>query len=375
MGHRDAGAFRGLFTKLASKILRTEVVHRKFEAFNGEAAIAALAKSMRLSYPPHPWDDFYQAAVVEHPLVDAFWDERDVTRRLAEVDIPVYLGCDWDNVPLHLPSTFWAWDALRRNPHVRLGMLPRGGLCWPWESFHVEALAFFDRWLKGKATGIDEGPPVRYWLHGAEEWREASEWPPAGVVFQDMFLRADGALAAEEGAAGSREYLHFPAAIERPPNANPATLPDHLVWETGPSETPLDIVGPLALELDARATAGDVDWIALLQDVAPDGETRDLTQGLLRASHRALDPARSRPGAPFYRHDHLEPVTPGEVTHYSVALVPTAHRIVPGHRLRLRLASQDRGHAMLGFEHAELSLPSRNTVLSSSRLMVPVLSR
>ena len=30
---------------------------------------------------------------------------------LENVDIPVYLGCDWENVPLHLPSTFTAWQA------------------------------------------------------------------------------------------------------------------------------------------------------------------------------------------------------------------------------------------------------------------------
>lgn len=368
LGDRPASAFRGAFTRLISSVLRLDAVHRRFEAFNGEQAIAALAKSMRIKYPAHPWDDLYLDAIVNHPLYDEFWRVRDATPGLAKVDIPVYLGCDWDNVPLHLPSTFWAWDALAHNPHVRLGMLPRGGLCWPWESFHGEALAWFDRWLKGQDTGIDAGERVRYFVHGADEWRQAADWPPPGTA-RPLHLRGDGKLGAGDG--GAREYLYMPATIERPPNANPYTLPDHLAWETEVREA-LDIVGPIALSLEAKVTAGDVDWIATLQDVSPDGAARDLTQGWLRGSHRALDPARSRPGAPVQAHDRFEAVTPGVATRYEIGLVPTAHRVLPGHRLRLRLASSDTGAAMLGFEHAGLSLPTRCSIAGSSTLVLPV---
>jgi len=35
----------------------------------------------------------------------------------------------------------------------------------------VEALAWFDHWLKGQETGILEGPRFRYVLPGAEGWR------------------------------------------------------------------------------------------------------------------------------------------------------------------------------------------------------------
>lgn len=373
LGGRGRGSFRGALTKLASSVLRLPAVHRRFEAFNGEAAIGALGKLMRSEYDAEPWDSLYFAAAAEHPLDDDFWRARDATPLLSGVDIPVYLGCDWDNVPLHLPSTFWAWEALAHNPRVRMGVLPRGGLCWPWESFHVEALAWFDRWLKGRDTGIDEGDRVRYFVHGAERWRSARSWPPPGLRYSPLFLRADGRLGKESGPDGARAFLHFPAAIERPANAHAPVLPGHLSWDTEPLAQPLEIAGPIELSLSAVATAGDVDWIVTVHDVAPDGEARELTQGWLRGSHRALDEARSRPGAPFHAHDRLLAVTPGKQESYSIAVVPTAHRFLPGHRLRLRLASSDRGAAMLGFEHTELSLASKNTVLSSSRLLLPVI--
>lgn len=61
-------------------------------------------------------------------------------------------------------------------------MLGARGLSWPWESLHVEALAWFDRWLKGKETGILDDPRIRYVVPGADGWRTADSWPPAGTT-------------------------------------------------------------------------------------------------------------------------------------------------------------------------------------------------
>ena len=94
-------------------------------------------------WAPHqaePWDELWLDAAVRHPLRDAWWDERNLLPLLANIDIPVYLGCDWQNVPLHLPSTFSAWEHLTNSPCVRIGMLDEFGLTWPWESLHIEAL-------------------------------------------------------------------------------------------------------------------------------------------------------------------------------------------------------------------------------------------
>jgi hypothetical protein len=73
------------------------------------------------------------------------------------VNIPVYLGSDWDNVPLHLPNIFKPGRELMHNPNVRVAMLPPGSLTSRWEGLHYEALALYDRWLKGRDTGIMEG--------------------------------------------------------------------------------------------------------------------------------------------------------------------------------------------------------------------------
>ncbi|ETW21152.1 hypothetical protein MGAST_27910 [Mycobacterium gastri 'Wayne'] len=126
---------------LARRVLNSPRVHKKFETLNGESALTMLRQLLRLPHNPHPWDELWLDAAVRHPTRDRWWQERNLLPLLKEIDIPVYLGCDWENVPLHLPSTFAAWNALSDNACVRMGMLGKFGLTWPWESLHVEALA------------------------------------------------------------------------------------------------------------------------------------------------------------------------------------------------------------------------------------------
>jgi predicted acyl esterase len=159
----------------------------------------------------------------------------------------------------------------------------------------------------------------------------------------------------------------------RPPNALPPELPDHLAWDTPPLREPVDVVGPPCLELDATTTAADADWIVKLQRVDAGGEAHDLTAGWLRASHRAVDRERSRPGDPAHPHDHPEAVTPGVETRYEIGLVSTAQRLLPGERLRVILSSSDAGSAMLGFEHLPLGLAAVHRIHATSTLRIPVL--
>src|SRR5690348_1855339 len=207
--------WRSLPMQLARKVLHAPPLHRRFATLNGEASLTVMRELLKLPHDPHPWDDLWMNAAVKHPLRDQWWDERDLTSLLDRIEVPVYLGCDWENVPLHLPSTFAVWKALAHNPNVRMGMLGRFGLTWPWESLHTEALAWFDHWLKGADTGILDGPPIRYLLPGTDEWHTARQWPPAGSAHRELALRADGGLSADEGAAGSRELLVLGGGLMR----------------------------------------------------------------------------------------------------------------------------------------------------------------
>ena len=367
--------WRSLPVQLARKVLHAPPLHRKFATMNGEASLVVMRQLLKLPHDPHPWDQLWLNAAVKHPLRDEWWDERDLTPLLDRIDIPVYLGCDWENVPLHLPSTFLAWKALADNPNVRMGMLDRYGLTWPWESLHTEALAWFDHWLKGRDTGIVDGDPVRYALPGSDEWHSAESWPPRGT-HRELALRADGTLADDEGEPGAREYMVLGAGLNRA-NPSPIDPPSTLMWTSDPLEEALDIVGDIELRLVAAATASDTAWIAMLQDVSPDETVTDITAGWLRASLREVDEAASLPGGPVLPCRRAQAVPIGEDVEYRIPLVPNARRFKTGHRIRLILASDDQDPSapvIMNFRHASVGTSSLNTVRSSSRLLLPVVS-
>ena len=367
--------WRSLPVQLARKVLHAPPLHRKFATMNGEASLVVMRQLLKLPHDPHPWDQLWLNAAVKHPLRDEWWDERDLTPLLDRIDIPVYLGCDWENVPLHLPSTFLAWKALADNPNVRMGMLDRYGLTWPWESLHTEALAWFDHWLKGRDTGIVDGDPVRYALPGSDEWHSAESWPPRGT-HRELALRADGTLADDEGEPGAREYMVLGAGLNRA-NPSPIDPPSTLMWTSDPLEEALDMVGDIELRLVAAATASDTAWIAMLQDVSPDETVTDITAGWLRASLREVDEAASFSGGPVLPCRRAQAVPIGEDVEYRIPLVPNARRFKTGHRIRLILASDDQDPSapvIMNFRHASVGTSSLNTVRSSSRLLLPVVS-
>jgi hypothetical protein len=364
--------YRGWFFTLLNKLLHRPALHRRLAKPHANP-VSMLGRALRFPYPTHPWDDIYLKVAAEHQLYDEFWRARDMTERLSEIRIPTYLGADWDNVSVHLQTPFLALERLKADVPHRVAMAPRGALQWPWESLHVEALAWFDHWLKGRDTGIMAGKPIRYYVEGADEWRETDAWPLPGTRFEALHLRADSALTAAEGEIGSRDYLYLPKSLNRPPNANPPPLPSRLGWETAPFTDPVEIIGPPRLRLCASSSAIDTDWIVKLQDVTPDGTARDLTQGWLRAGHRALDPARSKPYRPEHPHDAAEALQPGAMTWFEIAILPTAQRFAVGHRLRLCLASaDDDGFAMQGMSHTGLGMPAHNRIFSASQLILPM---
>ena len=355
-------------------VLRTPPLHRKFARMNGESSITILHAALKLHHDPHPWDDLWRAAAVEHPLRDQWWDERNLLPLLDRVNVPTYLGCDWQNVPLHLPSTFPARRALTNAPVVRVAMLGEFGLTWPWESLHVEALAWFDHWLKDRDTGILDGPAIRYWMPGAGEWRTSDTWPPAGLVGRPLSLRADGALGDDQGAPGQRSFMALGSGLgrARPSETDPPAL---LEWTSAPLAQALDVVGDFEVELRASSTAIDTAWIVTLQDVAPDGTVVDVTAGWLRASLRRADPGRSSVDASVLPCRDAQAVVPGALTAYRIPLVTNARRFAAGNRIRLVITSDDQEPetpAIMGFRHATVGTSSINTIHSSSRLVLPV---
>ena len=367
---RGGTMFRGPIFRQLNRILELPGLHRHFD-HPPKDQLRAFNRVLRLDYDADPWDEIYLDLVVRHELFDDYWTDLDLTDRLGEIDIPVYAGGDWANPAFHLPASFAMWEQGNRS-QLRIVMPPRGCLQWPWESLHIEALAWYDHWLKGRDTGVLEGPPIRYFLHGAETWQQTDRWPPNGDAWTSLVLSAEGRLGGSS-VGESLSYLYLPSTSRRGRNANPLRMPSGLSWQTEPFAADADLIGPSVLHLVAATTAADTDWFVKLRLLPRAGTAVDLTQGWLRASHRELDPSRSTALRPYHPHTRRLSVPPKECVDYDIEILPTAQRIHPGDRLELQLQSaDDPAFAMQAITHDEIGLPATNTVYDRSTLTLPL---
>lgn len=361
----DDKFLRGKVLDLAGHILRSQRVHGVFAHHNGESALAlfSVLSHKELS---GPWSELLEAVSILNPVKNAFWQDRDNVALIPRINVPVYFGCDWENVPMHLPSTFASLRALSPDVPYRLAMLGRFGLTWPWESLHVEALAWYDHWLKHRETGIMEGPPVRYVIPGEagddpnKTWHEAPAWPPPESAPIEFALCANGTLACDEGQPGARSYTY--AASPHPDLFG--KYDSKLEWTTAPLEEDMLLAGPVEVVLDAASSAGDTAFILALEDVAEDNTAVAITAGWRRAAINDDFTA-------------LQEVPSNVERRYRIPLVDNARRFAKGHCIRLTLCGDDSSgpDPIMGFRHRPVGMSTRVTIASSSRLSLSILRR
>ncbi len=271
--------------------------------------------------------------VLLNPLDGPFYRERSANSRYDRIQIPVYArSAWWAYAHMHLVGTFEHFTGIPGLCKIRVDEpvdeeRPLG------EDYNAEVVRWYDHWLKGERTGIADEPPITLFLQGSGETRHEHEWPLARTEWTTLFLCPDGSLGSDPPAEATRELLQRPLVETREI--------ERLRYLTPPLAAPLELTGPFALTLHAALDQPDANWIVVLVDVAPDGTERELTRGYLKASHRAVDEARSEPWLPFHPHDEAVPVVPGEVVEYRIAISPTANVFPADHRLALDLTMLD----------------------------------
>lgn len=293
--------------------------------------------------------------IERYPLMNAYW--ADKRAKVQDIETPAYVVASYSN-PLHARGTLKAFNDLRSTDKwLRIHNQQE----WPdgYQPGNVADLArFFDRYLKGEDNGWEETPRVRMAVldPGAEDEtnRAETQWPPACAEPTAWYL--DAAQGLLEKAPGPEATVRHDAQE----GITVFRLPIH-------QET--EIAGPIKLKLWVEAEgADDLDVFAQvyktdasgkkLYHVALPGEAgqgiRKMVesgrpvamlsfagpQGRLRASHRALDTARSTPLEPFHAHLKEERLSPGEVVAIEIAIWPIAMKLHPGEVLCVAVGGQ-----------------------------------
>ena len=108
-----------------------------------------------------------------------------------------------------------------------------------------------------------------------------------------------------------------------------------------PLPSNMEVIGPVALNFYASIDTDDANWIVKLYDVDPAGNHFRLNKGYLKASHRATDPAKTKPYRPYHTHLKKDPIKPGEVNEYNIELGNITHVFKAGHRIKIEIESME----------------------------------
>jgi predicted acyl esterase len=305
-------------------------------------------------------------------LIDPFDNEaaiRQSEAEFADIKVPTYTGSGWYGYTYktHLQGAQSYFQNI--NAPKKLMFAGPAHLERPFHSFHYEILRWFDHWLKGLATGIMAEPPVKFWVMGANQWRSSTDWPLPETQWTKLYLRPWERLSPVPFTPSSvDDELPPDVFVQMPPTQTSEV--QRLRYVSEPLAHDLLIAGPIVLNLFAAIDQDDTNWIVTLKDLGPDASVqtvregerrlppmpeRELTRGWLKASHRALDPARSRPWRPWHPLTRAAalPVVPGEINEYAIEILATANLFRRGHRIAIEIASMDLPTGVGGATNAE----------------------
>jgi putative CocE/NonD family hydrolase len=323
---------------------------------------------------PH-WRDW-----IEHEAEDDWWEPFDLDRRFRDAIAPALVMGGWYD--LYASDTFVSWHRYRTEgsaaatqsrvvvgpwPHALSASATTGGVEFGARSMiDLAALEqrWFDRWLRDMRNGVDEEPPVKVFIMGANQWREAASWPLPGTSFEPWYLHSggqantllgDGRLSPTGPSDETADTFIYDPAVPVQTNGGcnccqPDIIPwgpydqrdvemrsDVLVYTSDPLARDLTVVGPVRVVLWAATDAVDTDWTAKLVDVRPSGFATNLCDGIVRARWRraqmqdATDADRRGPAL----------LEPGVAERYEIDLMVTGNTFRAGHRVRLEISSSN----------------------------------
>lgn len=306
-----------------------------------------------------PWRDRWRERVqatepwlirwLEEQSRSEYWQHGSLRPDYAAITTPTMIVAGWADG--YRNNTFRTYQALTDNgTPARLLVGPWGhastasAMPGPNLDLVPEMVRWFDRWLRGRDTGIGAStdvagepalvyfarrstPPSADAVEVNGRWQAETRWPTPRVTDQSWPLagthihsvRPDTGLAAWNSCAG-----HLPYGQPQDQVFDDAAS----VTFDWPVDTGLELLGHAVARLRVAADQPVATVSVKLCDVGPAGESTLITRGLLNLSYR------NGFGAPV-------PMVPGEAEEVTVEFEATAWTVDAGHRLRLAVTGVD----------------------------------
>lgn len=278
-----------------------------------------------------------------------FWKSRtpgDYAARIVANHIPALLWSGWDDIFARTSEEMYAYfqNAAAGRPvygPMRVGQSasPRYQIVvGPWgHGSGIDPtlqLEWFDTWLKGENTPMRHTrTPMHLYQLGTNTWINTADFPMVNR-YSRFYLSAPGKLSTSAPRLRGSETLQF-----APPQMS------SLSYTTPVFRHGATLAGPISASIVATSSGTNMDVIASLFDVAPDGSATQITQGNLAGSFATLDRTRTWRDAsgvdvdPYPSYDADRFLTPGKPVRLDITISPRIYALAPGHALRVALTS------------------------------------
>ncbi len=293
-------------------------------------------------------EPFLPSVWLRHQARDEYWQHGSVCEDFSAIQAATLAVGGWGDgykntvrllvESLNAPVKGIVGPWVHKYPHFAVPE-PRIG-------FLQEALRWWDKWLKGIDTGVDQDPdyrayvmdglkPARWYAHRPGRWAAESEGatshlPTMKLALSDTGLGADGPLNTSVRSPHScgMESGEYCAIWLGPDMPGDQRGDDALsaCFDGEPLEHDLEIVGAPKIRLKLSADRPQAQVAVRLNHVHPDGASTRITYGVLNLTHRDS-------------HAHPEPLEPGRTYDISLDLDHIAYRVPKGHHLRVAISS------------------------------------
>lgn len=288
---------------------------------------------------------------MSHQRKDDYWKHGSIGENYDDVQIPVLAVSGWQD-----GYTDVVLRLVENLPHAK-------GIIGPWAHEYPEvavpepAIGFlqhcvrwWDEWLKGKDTGVQDDPNLITWIQDSElpevnyderpgKWVVDTSWPAESVADKKLWL-SDGELVDEPTVAEEVEEFIIPSVQEHGfyagvfcPFGEPGDLPSDqrlengkaVVFTSAPVQEGFDLLGHPMFDMAFTSDQENALVAVRLSDVAPTGETTLISWGMLNLNH-------------LKSHENPEALQPGKTYHATVKLDAIGQHIPAGHRLQIAVA-------------------------------------
>jgi len=231
-------------------------------------------------------------------------------------------------------------------------------------------LRWMDHYLRGINNAFEKERPVRYFVMGDNQWREADSWPPAAHA-TSYYLMTGG-----EGTTGSLgETVPDGKSVSFTSDpANPVInqyvssgahdyralwkRKDLLTFDSRVLKSDVEVTGPIRAEIFVSCDCRDFDLWARLLDVAPDETALNLMNpglDVLRASYRDLRKGRQL-------------LVPGQIYELDLATLITSNVFKKGHRIEVQISGSFFPNFSRNLQSGELE--SRSSRMQKARITI-----